>query len=366
MNVEALGFQCGGMKGLAYVGALTQLEMYGMDISKIKLFAGTGTGAQIAALLAFGYKPNELKNLLKENIQSQKVDSSVVVKSYKLLKRKLSFSDKNNKGYIDAMLTERSGNVNTSFIQLYKKRKVHLRITGTCLTTGELEYFDYKLTPYMSVSTAIQISGACPFYNSAVKYNHKYYVDGGLICKIPIDVFDANNMLFLELIDSTDMEKHNEINNIFQFAYAMVNTTSKYCNRLITTNHGDKVNIIKIDAPTIPKNEKVDEHTKLHMIQQGKHAVSLYMQRGALRRMMQHYDKTPPEKVLPEVEYEDPFDYLEEQDPFDYLEEQDPFKDDQTTVTEEHKTVAHKNTFHSKFLFAAIVAFLCMRIMYTM
>ena len=292
MDVEALGFQCGGAKGLAYAGALTQLEFYGMDISKIKHFAGTGTGAQIAALLAFGYTPSELERVLKKHGNAKQIDTNwgVIRKSYRLMTTFGSFSNKRVKRHIDALLTEKSGHSDTSFLQLWNKRKVHLRITGTCLTTGELVYFDYKLTPNMPIRTAIHISGATPFQSEAVEYQDKYYVDGGLICNIPMDVFESKNTVFLELREP-DVKQRNEIHNILQFAYSVVNTTSSHCNRLMDANatlrNHTNVKIIPIAAPSIASMKKtLDAQTKLHLVQQGRHAVSYYMQRRLIQRLI--------------------------------------------------------------------------------
>lgn len=52
----------GGVKGLAYIGALKELEKY----YDFYWFAGTSAGAITAALLASGYKTDEMENILRE------------------------------------------------------------------------------------------------------------------------------------------------------------------------------------------------------------------------------------------------------------------------------------------------------------
>jgi NTE family protein len=51
----------GGVKGIAYVGALQVLEEYGYHFDH---FVGTSAGAISAALLAVGYSPKELGEIL--------------------------------------------------------------------------------------------------------------------------------------------------------------------------------------------------------------------------------------------------------------------------------------------------------------
>ena len=53
----------GGVKGIAYVGALEVLEEY---VYRFNHFVGTSAGAITGALLAVGYKPGELGSILEK------------------------------------------------------------------------------------------------------------------------------------------------------------------------------------------------------------------------------------------------------------------------------------------------------------
>ena len=63
---ENLVFEGGGPKGIAYVGALSELENLGC-MSKVRRLAGTSAGAITASLIAVGYKSNELELHLKRD-----------------------------------------------------------------------------------------------------------------------------------------------------------------------------------------------------------------------------------------------------------------------------------------------------------
>jgi NTE family protein len=60
-----LVFEGGGVRGLAYAGALDVLEERGA-LKKLEQVAGTSVGAVTALLIAVGYTPTELRNVMEE------------------------------------------------------------------------------------------------------------------------------------------------------------------------------------------------------------------------------------------------------------------------------------------------------------
>ena len=294
MDIEALGFQGGGIKGLAYIGALKQLQEYGLDMNKIKRFAGTSAGSQIATLLAVGYDIEELEEIFSKIPFHKYNDGSFGI--FRNIHRIL-WSYGYNKGtfmkdFIDRLITDKLGNNKTTFIDLYEKKKVILRITGTCLTTRELEYFDYKLSPHMPICKAVQISSCVPLFYAAVKYNGKYYVDGAVLRNLPIKAFPENKTLFLRFKES-EYDKHGgkkPIKNILQFVYSIIDTTSKYCNDLAITDamhtlHSN-IRMIEIDTYMVKATDfTISAKTKNFLVKQGGHAVSEYINKIWLERL---------------------------------------------------------------------------------
>jgi NTE family protein len=294
MDIEALGFQGGGIKGLAYIGALKQLQEYGLDMNKIKRFAGTSAGSQIATLLAVGYDIEELEAIFS-NIPFHKYNDG----SFGIFRNihRILWSYGYNKGtfmkdFIDKLITDKIGNIRTTFLDLYDKKKVILRITGTCLTTRELEYFDYKLSPHMPICKAVQISSCVPLFYAAVKYNGKYYVDGAVLRNLPIKAFPENKTLFFRFkenkYDKNDGKK--PIKNILQFVYSIIDTTSKYCNDLAITDamhtlHSN-IRMIEIDTYMVKATDfAISAKTKNFLVKQGGHAVSDYINKIWLERL---------------------------------------------------------------------------------
>lgn len=294
MDIEALGFQGGGIKGLAYIGALKQLQEYGLDMNKIKRFAGTSAGSQIATLLAVGYDIEELEAIFS-NIPFHKYNDG----SFGIFRNihRILWSYGYNKGtfmkdFIDKLITDKIGNIRTTFLDLYDKKKVILRITGTCLTTRELEYFDYKLSPHMPICKAVQISSCVPLFYAAVKYNGKYYVDGAVLRNLPIKAFPENKTLFFRFKENQYDRNGGKkpIKNILQFVYSIIDTTSKYCNDLAITDamhtlHSN-IRMIEIDTYMVKATDfTISAKTKNFLVKQGGHAVSDYINKIWLERL---------------------------------------------------------------------------------
>src|SRR5207302_6376314 len=79
-----------------------------------------------------------------------------------------------------------------------------LYCTGTNITRQQLEIFSWERTPSMQLKTAVHISGCIPFYFKPVaidsagkevvinnKTHFDLYVDGGMLCNYPINIFDT-------------------------------------------------------------------------------------------------------------------------------------------------------------------------------
>ena len=69
-NITNLVFEGGGVKGIAYAGALEALEEANL-LAQITAVAGTSAGAITSCLLALRYSAAEIKKLV--NVQTLKV-----------------------------------------------------------------------------------------------------------------------------------------------------------------------------------------------------------------------------------------------------------------------------------------------------
>lgn len=62
--IKNLVFEGGGVKGLAYIGALEELANHGVSLDKIENVAGASVGSLTALLLALNYSISDIKMFL--------------------------------------------------------------------------------------------------------------------------------------------------------------------------------------------------------------------------------------------------------------------------------------------------------------
>ncbi|AQR94490.1 patatin-like phospholipase family protein [Clostridium saccharoperbutylacetonicum] len=206
---EALVFSGGGIKGLAYVGAIKALEEKKL-FQNVKRFAGASAGAITAALLAIGMNANELDTqmssvdfatfLQKSNVNIESLVNKPLEEF--LLKGIDVITDEVRKqGLCDgsvflewliSMFKLKGFDETTTFAQLYEKTGNELIIVLCCANYSKtvLAWHKNDETANMSVVTAVRGSMSIPFVFEPLLWNNNTYVDGGTMYNYPIEVFD--------------------------------------------------------------------------------------------------------------------------------------------------------------------------------
>ncbi len=184
-------FEGGGIKGLAYVGALEEYIKY-QDINTIRYLGGTSAGSIIATLLASNHTIKEINEVLY-NIDWNKLKDGNFgfIRNTIRLFTKYGYHKGNYfEKIINQMLFAKYKIENMTFIQLFEITKKHLKMVGTNITKGETIYMDYMHTPEMSIAKAVRISSSIPFMFKPVNINNELYVDGGLTKNLDLTMFD--------------------------------------------------------------------------------------------------------------------------------------------------------------------------------
>ena len=176
-------FESGGIKGLAYIGALRFLESRGV---KIYTTSGTSVGALFAALISSGYTSTEIY----QEIESIDIDT--------LLKKNTFFTALKN---IGANSIE---NLENKLEELLKRKNIKtfgdLKVANDYLLKVAVTDYskkkklilpcDYKLLGYnpddQLVSKAVCMSCSVPLLYSVYKYKNSLFADGGLVDKLPV------------------------------------------------------------------------------------------------------------------------------------------------------------------------------------
>lgn len=187
----------GGVKGIAYVGAMEVLETEGI-LSDIERVGGTSAGAINAVLIAAGFSIDEQKDILSTMDFNKFMDDSTgFFRDAKRLTEKYGW----HKGdyfreWIGELIARKLGSPYATFNDFKEAGNPDLYLVGTNLSTGFGEVFSTEHTPTERVMDAVRISMSLPLFFSAIrKPRGDVYVDGGLLNNYPVKLFDRKKYL---------------------------------------------------------------------------------------------------------------------------------------------------------------------------
>ncbi|MBI2452317.1 patatin-like phospholipase family protein [Candidatus Pacearchaeota archaeon] len=195
-NFKNLAFEGGGVKGIAYGGALRVLEKKGI-LKNIGKVAGTSAGAITSTLLALNFSPKEILEILKEtNFNEFKDESPLIIPNIiRIFKDFGWFKGKAFKLWLQKTISKKADK-NITFKELYNLKKQNknnireLYIVGANINKQIPEIFSYEKTPNMKIVDAVRISMSIPIVFAAVKKEGNVFADGGIYYNYPINLFD--------------------------------------------------------------------------------------------------------------------------------------------------------------------------------
>ena len=304
----------GGIRGLAYPGALKVLEEKGV-LKDIERVAGTSAGAITALMISLGYNSHEIDSIIYAlKIQRFNDGKGIVGKIRRLRKEYGVFKGDKFERWLSQVIKDKTGNSNTTFLQLHQLHLINsnfkdLYCTGTNITTQKLVIFSWSNTPGMQLKTAAHISACIPVYFKPVsidtswnkvsiknnKNKYDLYVDGGVICNYPINIFDSclngndpfvcddlqynNQTLGLKLERSAQIRQFDNgitdiasypVSSLNDYIRAIINLLMETLNRKTPGLQNEKGRTIYISYGNIfGKPRKVSEAEKKELIDNG-------------------------------------------------------------------------------------------------
>ena len=184
---ERLVFSGGGLRGIAYVGALlalkdrTGLEAY--EFPRLKEAVGCSIGSLIALFICMQATVSEMHSFL-QHLDLQSMFSV----SYESVISTFAFNDGSVllKMVQDA-LALRNLPANITLAEFQKKTTLKLTIGITDLTSATYVLANAETMPTMPLVTALVASMSLPPIFGPQKFNGHLYSDGGLINSFPLD-----------------------------------------------------------------------------------------------------------------------------------------------------------------------------------
>lgn len=197
-NFQNLVFEGGGVKGIAYGGALDVLHEMNI-LPNIKRVAGTSAGAINATMLAMGYTCAEVSDVIAATKFSSFEDHSRFILS-NLLRMIKKFGW--NKGeafhqWIGQQIKAKTGNADFTFRDLEKAVENDkdncfrlLYVVATNLSKQKSVIFSHEHTPDTAIRDAVRMSMSIPLFFQAFLMSQDIMVDGGVSFNYPINLFD--------------------------------------------------------------------------------------------------------------------------------------------------------------------------------
>ena len=202
-NFQNLVFEGGGVKGIAYGGALDVLSEMGI-LSNIKRVAGTSAGAINATMLALGFTCTEVSDLIAATkFNSFEDHSRFLIPNLMRMFKKYGW----NKGqafqkWIGEQIASKTGRADFTFKDLHEAIKKddknclrELYVVSTNLSKQKYVVFSYETTPDVAIKDAVRMSMSIPLYFEAFLMSKDIMVDGGVSYNYPINLFDHKRFL---------------------------------------------------------------------------------------------------------------------------------------------------------------------------
>ena len=198
-----LVFEGGGVKGIAYVGAMQVLKDLAI-LPKIERVGGTSAGAINATLFALGYTIAEQRSILRKlNFNNFMDDSWGVLRDTDRLIEKYGWY----KGdffyeWISRLIKKKLGNANATFRHLKEAGNPELYVYGTNLSTRYGEVFSAEHSPNSRIADAVRVSMSIPLFFTAIRNaRDDVYVDGGVLNNFPVKLFDREKYISPDKLD---------------------------------------------------------------------------------------------------------------------------------------------------------------------
>ncbi|MBU5228255.1 patatin-like phospholipase family protein [Clostridium senegalense] len=320
-HFKNLVFEGGGIKGIAYVGALEVLESEGI-LKNIKRVGGTSAGAIIALLVGLGYTVTEIRDELANLDFKDFLDNDIgIIRNlYRLFFNGYGWFKGNAfLKWIESIIYKKTNNKNSTFKDIKSNPEFKdMFFQGTNLSTHLVATFstEDKFCENMPIKDAIRISMSIPLIFKSIKKDHYYYVDGGVLSNYPIRLFDSikyvhdaqhylipsyykkfkkqkENIIYvynketlgfrlvnkekLDIFTDTAIPKNHKISSFFNFSWNLIATLMENQENTYLTQQ-DKDRTIFIDSFNVSTVDfYIDSDTKQNLISSGKISTEMYI-----------------------------------------------------------------------------------------
>ncbi len=198
----------GGVRGIAYMGALEVLDELGV-LKRIERVAGTSAGAIAATIISFRKNAAEIIEIFNTldlqkvpqgaaDGESKSIAHLIHSENYIRLFEKFGwYTSEYFHHWLQSIIADQCrGNAEATFSDFQELGFCDLHIVVSNISRHRAEVFSADNTPDVSVADAVRMSMSIPLFFEALCFDGKkfgtgdYYADGGVFNNYPVHIFD--------------------------------------------------------------------------------------------------------------------------------------------------------------------------------
>ena len=220
-NFKNLVFEGGGVKGIAYGGALEELEKRNI-LAGIQRVAGTSAGAINACLLALGYSFKEVSDIIAQTNFKSFEDGNVIplININRVIQHYGWYRGDKFSEWIAALIKNKTGVTDFTFRQLStgfaNKKFRELYVINTNLTQQRSDTLSHETFPDMPLAQAVRMSMSIPLFFQSINWKNDVIVDGGVAWNYPVNIFDHQQYIS-NPANATRVDYNNDKDYFFNF-----------------------------------------------------------------------------------------------------------------------------------------------------
>ncbi len=294
-------FEGGGVKGIAFIGAVAEMEVSGYVWEKI---AGTSAGSVVAALIAAGYTSQELYSIFMKMNYTDFLKGTgwgripLLGSLINLWRQKGLYPVTIFEETIESLLRAK-GIYTFGDLPPDKLRIIASDITGgkMLILPDDLPAFDIDPLSF-PIARAVRMSSSIPyFFQPALLERQKvthYIVDGGLLSNFPVWLFDVDGIpewptIGFRLHDAAIDMDYTNITGLYSFSKALVSTMLEaHDRRHVQAAHA--VRTIFVQTLGIKATQfNLSEQKRKELYQSGQQAARAFLKSWNFQRYIADY-----------------------------------------------------------------------------
>lgn len=293
MEIDGV-FSGGGMKAIAFVGAIEVMEREGFVFKKV---AGTSAGAIIAALINAGYNAKEINKTLTDvnfkkflDRRNTRIPIPFLKSAHFYFRMGIYKGDALEK-WMEKLLKDKG-------IETFADiEEGSLKIIASDLTKGRIITLPDDLCHYglnqqaFSVAKAVRMSASIPYFFEPIKIYDRLgiksiIVDGAVLSNFPIWLFEEEQVrpiVGFRLSPRLDNIPPNIINNAFEMLPALIETMlNAHDTRYISKKIAEQIIFIPIEEVKVTEFT-LSSKVKKELLETGKQKAEEFVEKWKLK-----------------------------------------------------------------------------------